>query len=307
MINIKYYVFGIITLLLFLSPVCAQDFERNTYTFPYNLANPDEKMILPGVLEEISGNVLLNDEVMICIQDEKGSLFFYNLNEKRLIRKVDFGKDGDYEDLTLVNDKVYALRSNGTLFKITNFEDEDEIKVKEIKTRLSKKNNCEGLCFDPVENRLLIALKGDPEVDEDQDFDGYKAIYTFDVEKEKVSKMPEYLIDLKMINDLDNATLYEKISHRIAESFEESGDIRFQPSAIAIHPLSDQIYVLASVGKTIIVMSRDGEVIFVEKLDKRQFVQPEGICFAPDGTLYISSEGEGGNGTLMKFIMKMSR
>jgi len=184
MLNIKYSVIRIIFCLLLISSIKAQDFERNTFAFPYDLSEPDEKMILPDVLEEISGNVLLNDNIMICIQDEKGDLYFYDLNEKRLIKKVDFGKDGDYEDLTLVHDKVYALRSNGTLYKISNFEDEEEIEVKEIKTRLSKKNNCEGLCYDPVENRLLIALKGDPEVDEDQDFDGFKAIYSFDIEKE---------------------------------------------------------------------------------------------------------------------------
>ena len=160
------------------------------------------------------------------------------------------------------------------------------------------------MCYDPVENRLLIALKGDPEVDDDQDFDGYKAVYAFDLNDEKVSKSPAYLIDLSKIKDLENASLYEKISHRIAETFEESGDIRFQPSAIAIHPLTGHIYILASVGKAIVVMDRDGEMIRVEKLDKWQFVQPEGMTFSPDGTLYISSEGDGGNGKLMRFGME---
>jgi len=307
MINIKFYLFGAILLMLFLNPVHAQEAEKRTYVFPYDLLNPDEKMILPGILEEISGNVLLNNDIMICIQDEKGDLFFYDLNEKRLIKKVDFAKDGDYEDLCIVNDKVFALRSNGTLYEISNFEDEDKIRTKEIKTRLTKKNNCEGLCYDPPGNRLLIALKGDPEVDDEQDFSGYKAIYAFDIEKEKVDRIPAYLIDLEIIKNLDNASLYEKISHRIAETFEESGDIRFQPSALAIHPLTDEIYVLASVGKTIVVMSGAGEIIWVEKLDKWKFVQPEGIAFAPDGTLYISSEGDGGNGVLMKFEMKQGR
>jgi uncharacterized protein YjiK len=256
------------------------------------------------ILEEISGHTLLNDEIMICIQDEKGDLFFYDMTEKRLIKRVKFAKDADYEDVVRVGDEVYVLRSNGTLYKLSHFEDDDEIQATEIKTRLSKKNNCEGLCYDPVENRLLIALKGDPEVDEDQNFKGNKAIYGFNIEKQKVSKNPKYLIELRQIKDLENASLYERISHQIAETFEESGDIRFQPSAIAIHPITDEIYVLASVGKAIVVMHRNGDLIRVVALDKWRFVQPEGITFAPDGTMYISSEGDGGNGTLMKFNMK---
>ncbi len=272
--------------------------------FPYNLDNPVKKIYLPSILEEVSGQALINDEIIIFIQDEEGDLFFYDLKEERLLKRVDFGKDADYEDVAIVGDEVYVLRSNGLLFRLRNYEDENEIKTKEIETRLSKKNNCEGLAYDPVENRLLIALKGDPEVDDDQGFDGYKAIYEYDFEKEKVKKKPAYLIELKKIKDLENATLYEKWSHRIAETFEESGDIRFQPSAIAIHPITDQIYILASVGKALAVMERSGELVSIQQLDKWRFVQPEGIAFGADGTLYISSEGDGGNGTLMIFEME---
>jgi uncharacterized protein YjiK len=297
MANIKY------VLIVFLLPALISEATAQP-DFPYDLDNPVKKIYLPSILEEVSGQTLINDEIIIFIQDEEGDLFFYDLKEERLIKRVDFGKDADYEDVALVGDEVYVLRSNGLLFRLKNYEDENEIKTKEIETRLSKKNNCEGLAYDPVENRLLIALKGDPEVHDDQDFDGYKAIYAYDFEQEKVSKKPAYLIELKKIKDLENASLYEKWSHRIAETFEESGDIRFQPSAIAIHPLTDQIYILASVGKALVVMNRNGDLESIQQLDKWRFVQPEGIAFGADGTLYISSEGDGGNGMLMIFEMR---
>ncbi len=257
------------------------------YKFPYDLDKPDEKYILPPVLEEISGIGVLNGHIMVCIQDEEGDLFFYNLMEKRIIKRVDFGKDADYEDLALAGDIVYVLRSNGTIYELENYDNEEDIVVNEYKTRLSKKNNCEGLCYDPEKNSLLIALKGEPEAGEEQDFDGFKAIYRFNLEKKKVKKKPAYLIELKQIKDMKK----------------QSGNFRFQPSAIAIHPITDEIYVLASVGKAIIVMNRAGELLHYTKLNKWLFVQPEGISFAPDGTLYISNEGDGGDGTIMKFGM----
>jgi uncharacterized protein YjiK len=37
------------------------------------------------------------------------------------------------------------------------------------------------------------------------------------------------------------------------------------------------------------------------KLNPKIFRQPEGICFSPDGTMYIASEGDGMEGTLLKF------
>lgn len=287
------YATKILHLLLFMmfAPTlfCYPQSTENSqdYKFPYNLNRPDEKYILPNQLQEISGNLILNDRIMICIQDEEGDLFFYDLMEKRIIKRVDFGKDADYEDLTLAGDIVYVLRSNGTIYELENWDNKEDIVVTEYKTRLSKKNNCEGLCYEPDKNALLIALKGEPEADEEQDFDGFKAIYRFDLEKKKVKKRPAYLIELKQIKEVKK----------------QSGDIRFQPSALAIHPITDKIYVLASVGKAIVVMNRAGELLHYVKLNKWLFVQPEGISFAPDGTLYISSEGGGGNGTIMEFKM----
>ncbi|MFW5705550.1 MAG: SdiA-regulated domain-containing protein, partial [Bacteroidota bacterium] len=233
----------LITMVLMVA-ACSSAFSQQQ-RFPYDIDNPSEKHILPTILEEISGNSLLNDHIMICVQDEKGDLFFYNLEERRLIKRVDFGKDADYEDVTLIGDEAWVLRSNGTLYRIRYFDDEDRIETREIKTALSGKNNCEGLCYDPVENRLLIALKGKPEINDEQDFDGYKAIYAFDPETEKLSEEPAYLIELKQIKDLENASLYEQISHKIAATLEESDDIRFQPSAVCVHPETDDIYVLA--------------------------------------------------------------
>jgi len=260
------------------------------FHFPYNINNPAERYVLPNVLHEISGNVLFNEHIMICIQDEEGDLFFYDLDEKRLIKRVKFGKDGDYEDVTLAGEKVFVLRSNGKIYELKNFDKQEDVEVTVHKTRLTKKNNCEGICWDQTENRLLVALKDTPEVDDQQDFDGFRAIYTFDLQTKKVKKKPAYLIELKQLKDIGKQT-------------DKSGKIRFNPSAIAIHPVTGEIYVLASVGKALLVMNRAGELLHIVNLDKWLFVQPEGICFAPDGTMYISNEGAGGSGMIMKFEM----
>jgi uncharacterized protein YjiK len=40
------------------------------------------------------------------------------------------------------------------------------------------------------------------------------------------------------------------------------------------------------------------------KLRSKVHAQPEGICFSPDGTLYISNEGDGGDATILQFEPK---
>jgi uncharacterized protein YjiK len=79
------------------------------------------------------------------------------------------------------------------------------------------------------------------------------------------------------------------------------GDVSFQPSGIAINPISGNVFVLASVGNLLIVFSRAGEMLAMIDLKSKYHRKPEGICFSPNGTLYISHEGDGNKGTIMKF------
>ena len=83
-------------------------------------------------------------------------------------------------------------------------------------------------------------------------------------------------------------------------------DLHFNPSAIAIHPQSHNIYLLSTKdNKCMAVYNREGKLIAFQKIDKDLMPQPEGICFSPDGKLYISSEGnKHGHGKLFEFDPK---
>ena len=48
----------------------------------YNLKQPTEVWNMPKQLKEISGIVILNDEKVVCVNDEDGKLFIYDLNTK---------------------------------------------------------------------------------------------------------------------------------------------------------------------------------------------------------------------------------
>jgi len=64
------------------------------------------------------------------------------------------------------------------------------------------------------------------------------------------------------------------------------------------------MYLLAAEGARLLVLDRMGIIRTVARLDPKTFRQPEGICFAPDGTLFIASEGKDGKGYILKFAPK---
>ncbi len=258
----------------------------------YDLKKPDEKHFLPYVLSEISGLSYLGKNKVATVEDEGGRVYFYDLKKREIYHSIQFWRPGDFEGVEVVGDELFVLESDGDLYRFP-YTDEKEIKSKQIETPLSRDNDTEGLGYDPVSGRLLIACK------EDEDIKGYnakgKAIYAFDIEKQKLIKDARFEIQMK---DLASFLKSNK------QSDYDEKKIKFEPSAIAYHPIQKLFYVLASVGKLLIVIDEKGDIKYTYPIAPRVLNQPEGICFASNGDLYISSEGEGDRGYILKYEMK---
>jgi len=72
----------------------------------------------------------------------------------------------------------------------------------------------------------------------------------------------------------------------------------------SIHPKTGNYYVLSANAHRLVVMNRNGKTLSSVALDPKLLRQPEGICFSPDGTLFIASEGDGKKGYLLQFDAK---
>lgn len=131
--------------------------ENNNY-FPYDINNEDEKYVLPNVLAEISGLTEATNKKIYCLEDEHGVVYIYDFDKKKIVSKIKFGKDNDYEGLAMVNNELYALTSNGTLYRIDNVENKEKVKSTKISTFLKSNCDAEGLCYDKDKNRLLIEI-----------------------------------------------------------------------------------------------------------------------------------------------------
>lgn len=274
---------------------------QQNYSFPYLLKEPNAEYKLPSYLEEISGMSYYRKNKIACVQDEKAIIYILNLETELNISKYKFGKDGDYEDITIVDKTAYVLRNNGQIYKVENFRKKDR-KVTKYNTPLSEKNNTEGIAYDPLTKTLLIACKESPSIDKDNSYKGYRAVYRFDLETKDLEKKPYYLINLDSLDNFRDHNPISEFSLKLAKKFHLiDSETSFKPSGIAIHPISGNIYMISNIGKLLIVMDRSGKILDIERLDIKLFRQPEGICFSPSGDLYISSEGQGGKGYILKF------
>lgn len=258
----------------------------------YDLKKPEKKFFLPYVLSEVSGLTWVRENTVACVEDEGGKVYLYDFSKREIVQAVRFAKPGDFEGVEIIGDRIYAMKSSGDLYHF-KLDERRELIGEKIETALSRENDTEGLGYDPETHSLLIACK------EDGDIKGKKvkgkAVYAFDLEKEKLKKEARFQIrmkDLKAFFEANKSNEYDEKK------------IKFEPSAIAFHPIEKTIYVLASVGKLLVVLNQDGSIRATYPIAPRVLNQPEGICFAPNGDMYISSEGEGDKGYILKFPMK---
>ena len=246
------------------------------FAWPYQLTQPDDHYTLPKALKEVSGLTYYQANQLLCIQDEEAVVYVFDTQKKQVVQEFGFGGYGDFEGIEYVGGEVYALESNGNLsrFKIGTGDDKS-VQVGRTQTDLPPHTEVEGLGYDPKTKRLLIAVKntGKPS--------GGKPIYSFDLRYRLVFK------DMQLNDEqLTGAGIDPKT---------------YKPAGIAVHPITGEWYVLSSADKRLIVTSRRGRIIASQPLDGKLFRQPEGICFAPNGDLFIASEGRGKKGYILKF------
>ncbi|MFK7951679.1 MAG: SdiA-regulated domain-containing protein [Ekhidna sp.] len=258
----------------------------------YDLKSPSEKYFLPYVLEEVSGLSFKGSNSVLAVDDESGRVFEYDLSERKISHSMTFHSADDFEGVELADSNVYVLKSDGDIFEF-RYSKEKKPKTTKYENDFSKKNDTEGLGYDPVNNRLLIACKENGEVEGNKGKD--RAIYGFDLTEMRLTDQP----------------LFEISASSLEKFWEENRDfdyvkerIKFKPSAIAFNPIDQFYYVLSSVGKLLIVINQSGQIKATYPISSRVLGQPEGLCFSPSGDMYISSEGEGDRGYILKFLPK---
>lgn len=271
--------------------------EKNEFNFQYDLSSPDQTFILPHVLIEISGLGYSSEENLIyCINDEKGYLYALNPDDGEIVNATKFGKKGDYEGIEVVNnDLIYIVKSNGDLVEFDRKLDED---IK-IKTELHSSNDVEGMGFDSHQNMLLLACKGSPSLEKGNKSKAVKSVFGWSIEKQMLTEEPILSIrDEKLIH------FYENNKPSASSSRQKNAKKRlrsFSPSGIAYNPMDQNYYLISSVGKLLVIVNRDSEIQHIEFLDDTYFAQPEGICFGKNNTMYISNEGRSLVAKLMRF------
>lgn len=273
-------------------------FIAEGFEIPYKFNNPSLTMKLERELTEISGLTYSTaNDMLVSINDEDGSIFMLDPMSGAILDQFEFAKDDDYEGVATHNGIIYVVESNGNI-KVVN--EKSKKKVAEYDDKLSRKNDVEGICYDPQSNTLLLAAKGDSR--EDGNKKDEKAIFSMDIGTGVIAKDPIYTMNI--YDDLKKLEANYISKNTITNLSINSRIKKFGPSGIAIQPRTGNIYLLSSLGKTLVILAPNGETKAAIFLKNSLHIQPEGITFDPEGNLYISNEGRSGKGVVYKYYQE---
>lgn len=248
--------------LLFLD--CNQIKGRSFFPLlPGFTAYPQKTIELKKQLREISGIYCHSPTELVAINDEEGALFFIDVNTGTFRKKV-FGVKGDYEDVVETPFGFFVLESNGSLHQL----DKDGHEIAVYPREFPKSVEFESLCYDVGKNELLMICKSC----------GHKEpfihAWRFSLATNSFSDQPAFSIPLQEVKALGKDYAMD-----------------CKPSAASFHPITGKLFIIASVGKILIQCSHEGKVEAVYGINTDKFIQPEGLCFMPNGDLFISNEG----------------
>lgn len=263
--------------------------KKNSYaaSLPYDFVSPSRVIELPEVLKEISGLSLVGDSLIFCVQDELGAVFQVDITDGSVSSVGRFTDVGDFEDVQVVGNNVYVLRSDGSVFSFDyeHFTGATTQRLVNIPCM-----NMEGIFYNVDSKSFLVSCK-EPSIG--------RRVVNKKQHKQDVAMHAEEEREVYSFTDETAASPQKVCSVQISDirkfikesyGIENLSALAFNPSAIAIHPQTKDMYVLSAADRMIAVYSGQN-LSAVYLLPPDAYYKPEGIDFLSNGDIVLCSEG----------------
>ncbi len=282
--KIKLIYLNVFLMLTIVNQVSAQDGR---------LGKPDQIWQMPPELKEISALTFAPDEkYLLCIQDEQGTVYGLDPQTGGLSTQWKVTGKGDYEGIEMVDSTLYLLRSDGIIFR-TQWREGPDSTIVRLDPGFPEGTDVEGLGYNPGRGSLMLGIK-DFQEDASSSSTLIKGWVYWDLNNPKpdnqVCGISQSALREGILKDTDKGA-----KGRLIEWLDQD-EKRFPlgPSGLAIHPATQEIWMISARGKLLLVFSPEGNFIQLIALNPSILPQPEGIVFNKRGDLFIASEGKKG-------------
>jgi uncharacterized protein YjiK len=247
---------------------------------------PSSEVHLEKALHEISGIAFTADGRLLAHGDEHAVVWQLEPRSGKVLKRFGLGRaghvlKGDFEDIQVVNGRVYLVTSGGEIVAGSEGADGAVVSTANVAEELQGACEVEGLAWDePTRSFLLLCKHVASRRWRDAVIVLGVSSETWQLEPKPRMIIPEH--------ELERAT----------------GTKGFHGSAMVRHPRTGTYLLLAGPEHAYAEVDAAGRVLGGGKLDPKRHRQPEGIAIAPDLSLLISDEGAGKDATLATYAWR---
>jgi hypothetical protein len=226
--------------------------------------------ILPRALTEVSGIALTPDGRLLTHDDEHGRITVIDPRRGVVLKRFvlgEAGTRGDFEGITIADDKIYVVISNGNLFEFTEGANGQRVPYTAHETRLGRECEFEGVAYDSTARSLVLACKN-----------------------VGMKRYRDHLVLYRW--SLDRTT--DRLSMLTVPLSQVIGDHDWKglhPSDITVDPSTGNYVIVASKETALVEITPTGTVVRSIALPEKTHSQPEGVAITRDGILIVSDEG----------------
>jgi uncharacterized protein YjiK len=247
---------------------------------------PTSQVHLPKGLREISGLAFTHDGRLLAHGDEHAVIWQLDPATGTVRKRFGLGRaghvlKGDFEDIQVVDDRVYLVTSGGELVAGKEGANGAVVPTASAAEGLQGACEVEGLAWDPSTRSFLLLCK------------------------QVLSRRWRHsVVVLAVSRDTWQLEPKPRMVIPEAELARVTGTKGFHGSAMVRHPRTGTYLLLAGPEHAFAEVDSTGRVLGGGKLEGKLHRQPEGIAVGPDLTLFISDEGAGKDATLTAYAWR---
>ena len=247
-----------------------------------NLAQSDQISLLPMGIESFSDIAFLDSTILICLQEDKSSLVLFDLSSNQVSTPITINLPNKIIDFSRIDSTIILLDDQVQVhFLLPPYDSSSLVTENDILGNWKSA----ATCIHESTKRMFILTQNNLEIDNPIS----NSIYTYTISKRKLNE--KALFDIS-ISDLEMFAIENNIAtpqNKFTDLSDCLSQLIFNPTAMAIHPKTNEIYILSSENRSIVVFNQFGEVQNLIFLDEKLVSNPKAMTFHPSGDLLISN------------------
>jgi hypothetical protein len=257
----------------------ASNFQKEDGYF--DLQHPNSVQTLPMGIQPFSDVALLDSTHLLGLNQESGMMFVYDLNDHSVVPFPLWDMESKISNISTLDSTLLLVDDAKHIHFLSSPYDSSSLTTLNLE---NEQFDPTSVCYHKETNRLfLIASNEERTV-------GYSnsSIYAYNLNQRKLNAQPLFSISGEDIEAfaIQNNLMIPHSDISIMDDTLES--MNFTPTAIAVHPKTNEIYILSGSDHSLVVFNQFGKIVNFTTLDKNTFSHPSAMTFKKNGDLLIT-------------------